>query len=135
MLGMIASHENSVETAKQPSSRVSEDVRRGRKVWNAVLLASAVAAATGGVASRVGEINESRQTEIPTVEEVQDNPDAFVERTVKPGDSFDGIAMEYTPNGHDYKAGAYNLDSQIDGNLMAGDKVMVPPTTTPPAER
>ncbi len=132
---MIASHEQPANNPNARSSRVSEDVRRGRNLWNAVLMASAVAAATGVVANRVGELNEAQQTEIPTAQEAQANPDEFVKRTAKPGDTFNGIAMEYTPAGHDYRAGAHNLDTQIDGPLMAGDKFMVPDTTVPRDDR
>ncbi len=135
MLAMIASHENPANNPNARSSRVSEDISRGRKVWNAVLMASAVAAATGVVANRVGDINEARQTEVPTAEEARENPDAFVEITANPGDTFNSLAMDYTPKGHDYRAGAHNFDDQIKGDLMAGDTLMAPATTVPPEKR
>lgn len=113
--------------------------RVGAAAVGVIALAAAFGIGNAGLNAGREYHHNMTVSNIPTPEDIKNNPGAYVERTVQPSDqNITKLASEYTPDEHRIENNVQAISDQLGGrtDIYAGsDKIMVPATTVPVEER
>jgi len=112
--------------------------RVGAATVGVIALAAAFGIGNAGVNAGKEHYHNMTVSNIPTPEDIENNPGAYVERKVQPSDqNITKLASEYTPEKHRIENNIQAISDQLGRtDIYAGtDTIMVPGTTVPVEDR